>query len=106
MHDMDPGNQASGTGRIVKNFEKWRTYCGPRQLAALESLAGKVLANLGYPLDQFGYANLNAWELRFLRIGDRVARSRAFFRDNGARASPRYLRALAASRKQWSVSCY
>lgn len=106
MRFMDPRNHAARSGRIVENSEKWRSYFDSSQLAALEAIAGKVLADLGYPVTQSGDANLGTAERRILTLRDGVARTRSFFRQYGVRALPMYLRLLSASRKQSSASRY
>lgn len=106
MRHMDPRNQTARLGRIVRNSEKWRAYFDSRQLAALEALAGKVLADLGYPVKQAGNLDLSTRERRILRMRDGIARTRFFFHQHGLRALPRYFRTLSASRKQWSTSRY
>jgi hypothetical protein len=106
MRFMDPGNQSASSGRIVQNSEKWRTYFDAQELAALEHLAGKTLADLGYPVQIAGDAELTAAHRRFLWLRDGVARMHYFFHQHGLRALPRLLRFASASRKQWSASRY
>lgn len=106
MRHMDPKNRAAGSGRIIENSEKWRAYFDSRQIAALEMLAGMALEEFGYMVEQAGDRDLGSWERRFLLMRDGIARTRFFFHQHGIRALPRYLRAAAASRKQWSASRY
>lgn len=106
MRFMDPGNQEAGSGRIVQNSQKWRSYFSSREVKALELLAGKALADLGYPVQVAGDAELSPSQRRLLRLRDGVARTRFFFRQNGLRGLTRYLRLVSASRKQWSASRY
>jgi hypothetical protein len=92
---------------MVRNSEKWRTYFNARTLAALESLAGKELSELGYPVGQTGDQDLTRPQRRYLRMRDAVARAPYFFREYGVLlALPRYLRHMSAARKQWSVTRY
>lgn len=106
MRFMDPGNQAAGTGRIVQNSQKWRTYFDARQVAELESLGGRALEDLGYPVATAGDAELTPSQRRLLRLRDGLARTRFFFHQHGLRGLPRYLRLVSASRKQWSTTRY
>jgi hypothetical protein len=106
MRFMDPRNQGASSGRIVKNSQKWRSYFDARELAGLEALAGRVLANLGYPVQSAGDAELTSLQRRLLRLRDGVARTRYFFGQHGLRGLPTYLRFVSASRKQWSSSRY
>jgi hypothetical protein len=106
MRFMDPRNQAASSGRIVQNSQKWRSYFDARELAELEALAGRVLANLGYPVQSAGDAELTSLQRRLLRLRDGVARTRHFFGQHGLRGLPRYVRLVSASRKQWSSSRY
>jgi hypothetical protein len=106
MRFMDPRNQAAGSGRIVQNSQKWRTYFDARELAALENLAGRALADLGYPVQTAGDAELTSLQRRLLRLRDGVARTRFFFHQYGLRGLPMYLRLVSASLKQWSASRY
>ncbi len=106
MRYMDPQHQGAHSGRIVQNSAKWHTYFGPGQVAAMERLSGKVLRDLGYPVEISGDADLTAPERALLRARDRIAFTRAYFRSYGIKAMPMYLRALVASWKQWSASRY
>ncbi len=107
MRFMDTSSAAAATGRIVRNSEKWRTYFDARELATLESLSGKVLSELGYPVAQMGDLDLSPRQRQFLRIRDAIARSPRFFREYGALlAIPRYVRHLSAAWKQRIVSRY
>jgi Sulfotransferase family len=106
MRHMDPNNPAAVLGRIARNSEKWRTYFDAQQLAALETISGRVLAELGYSVRQAGDIELGSREVQMLRMCDGIARTRSFFRQYGLRALPMYLRSLSASRKQWSASRY
>jgi Sulfotransferase family len=106
MRFMDPRNQSASSGRIVQNSEKWRTYFGAQELAALEDLAGSTLADLGYPVQRAGDAELTLSQRRLLWLRDGLARTHYFFRQHGFRALPRFLRIVSASRKQRSASRY
>jgi len=107
MRFMDAPSVAAGAGRIVENSEKWRTYFSTRELAALESIAGKLLADLGYPVDTVGDRDLSPRQRRYFRVRDAVVRTPSFLREYGVlRAIPRYVRYISAARKQWSVSRY
>ncbi|HEY4647203.1 MAG TPA: sulfotransferase [Steroidobacteraceae bacterium] len=107
MRFMDPGSSGARVGRMVRNSEKWRSYFNARTLATLESLAGRVLSELGYPVEQTGDHDLSRRQRQYLRIRDAVARTPYFFREYGVLlAIPRYVRYLAAARKQRSVSRY
>jgi hypothetical protein len=106
MRYMDPKSRPTDLGRIVANSEKWRSYFNSRQLAALELIAGKTLADLGYRVEVAGDQELSAWQRRFLVILDGIARTIFFFHQHGIRGLPRFLRSMAASRKQWSASRY
>lgn len=107
MRFMDPRARDAKSGRIVRNSEKWRTYFDPKTLAALESLAGKVLSDLGYAVERAGDLDLSVRQRHYLRIRDAVVRMPYFFREYGALlAVPRLVKYLAAAHKQRSVSRY
>ena len=106
MRFMDPGNLAAGSGRIVQNSQKWRTYFDAREVDVLENLAGRTLQDLGYPVQTAGDAELTSLQRRLLRLRDAVARTRFFFHQHGVRGLPRFLRLVSASWKQWSASRY
>jgi hypothetical protein len=91
----------------VTNSEKWRTYFSAPVLRSLEALAGGLLADLGYPVEQAGDLDLSPLQRRFLAVRDAVARSPYFFREYGLLlAIPRYLRYVSGAMKQRSVSRY
>jgi hypothetical protein len=107
MRFMDPYSSNAKHGRIVRNSEKWRTYFDRETLATLESLAGKVLSELGYEVERAGDLDLSVRQRHYLRIRDAVVRMPYFFREYGALlAVPRLARYLATARKQRSVSRY
>ena len=107
MRFVDPENPAAGTGRMISNSQKWRTYFDAGQLAALEDIAGKALSDLGYESAGSGDRELSAQRRRFLRLRDALVRTPYFFREYGLlRAVPRYLRHVAAARKQRAVNRY
>lgn len=49
------------TGRIEPNSEKWRTYFSARQIGRLEAISGKLLASLGYSVDNNAGNRDPAW---------------------------------------------
>ena len=51
MRQMDPKIRA---GTIVKNISKWKNYFSEKQISDMESIAGKLLSDLGYEI--FKYA--------------------------------------------------
>jgi hypothetical protein len=107
MRFMDPKNPLAGAGRIVRNSEKWRTYFSASVVRSLEAVAGGLLADLGYPVEQAGDIDLSALQRRFLAVRDALARTPYFFRDYGVLlAIPRYLRYVSGAMKQRSVSRY
>jgi hypothetical protein len=107
MRFMAPDAPEASTGRMVRNSEKWRSYFDARVVGTLESLAGRVLSDLGYPVDHAGDLDLTRRQRRYLRIRDAVVRTPYFLREYGVlRAIPRYVRFLGAARKQRAVSRY
>jgi hypothetical protein len=104
---MDRTSTEARVGRMIKNSEKWRTYFDDRTLGALERLAGKELADLGYSVGQAGDFDLTTKQRWFLQMRDGIARTRFFFREYGLLLGIlRYPRYLAAARKQRSVGRY
>jgi hypothetical protein len=106
MRQMDPGHTNARAGRIVQNSQKWRSYFSSEQLAAMEALSGKALAELGYPVEIAGDADLAPAQVLLLRARDRFAYTRWFFRHRGFTAFPMYVRYLVVSWKQWLISRY
>jgi hypothetical protein len=107
MRFMDANVAPVGAGRIIRNSEKWRSYFDAHTIVALESLAGKQLADLGYQVSVAGDTDLTPRERRYLRIRDAVARTPRFFREYGLLlALPRYVRYLSAALKQRSANRY
>jgi hypothetical protein len=60
-------------GTIVANSQKWRSYFSPQEVVRLESIAGKVLADLGYepanPNGSYTPSQLQFALWRYLDIG-------------------------------------
>jgi hypothetical protein len=107
MRFMDPEAAGAGAGRMIRNSEKWRTYFDARLLARLESLAGRVLSDLGYEVEHAGDLDLTPRQRQYLRIRDAIVRTPYFLREYGLlRAIPRFVRFLGAARKQRAVSRY
>jgi hypothetical protein len=107
MRFMDADAVPVAERRIIPNSDKWRSYFDDRTIAALESLAGRQLFELGYTVDVTGDIDLTPRERQYLRIRDAIARTPHFFREYGLLlALPRYVRYLSAARKQRSVNRY
>jgi hypothetical protein len=107
MRFVDPESPGARTGRIIRNSEKWRTYFSTRVLAALESVAGKELSELGYPVDHLGDLDLSPGRRWLLRIRDAIARTPYFIREYGLLlAVPRYARYLSTAWMQRSTNRY
>lgn len=106
MRHMAVPADPSRPGTIVANSQRWRGYFDPSRVRALEQLAGRVLAELGYEVEQAGDDDLGRAERIALRGKDALMRSLAFFRDRGLKGVPMYLRLVGNALKTRSVRRY
>lgn len=66
-----PDVEASKNGRVVVNSRRADAYFSLRTVASMEKVAGRLLAELGYPCrDPSGDADPSSWRLSLWRIGD------------------------------------
>lgn len=100
MRMVDPNVAAGAGGRIIENSEKWRDYFSPRQVAALERIAGRMLQELGYPVAITGDRNPPGWKLKWWTLRGKVARTIRHFQRWGLDGLPGYLRSIGASLRQ------
>lgn len=98
MRYMDPLQANEAQGRIVPNAGGWQIYFSPKQRKQLESIAGKLLNELGYEVaDPLGNNNPTAFSLWWWRMIDRIQSSRQHFRDYGIRSVAVFLRMVGES---------
>lgn len=61
------------SGAIVENSGKWQAYFDADQVTKLEGIAGKFLAELGYPVEcATGDKDPSAWQLRTWLLHDKL----------------------------------
>ncbi|NML17518.1 sulfotransferase family protein [Azohydromonas caseinilytica] len=70
MRYFDPSSAQAGTGAMVRNSERWRTYFNSGTVAQLEAVAGRMLHDAGYRVEQRGDADPAAWRLGCLKWMD------------------------------------
>jgi hypothetical protein len=100
MKYMDPTNVKAGSGGIVANSEKWKTYFTVRQLREMEAIAGRALIEFGYDAEYAGDKNPGAFRKKYWLFKDGVSSARSFFRQHGVKAMPMYLRHIRDAAKQ------
>jgi hypothetical protein len=67
MRYFDANSVQAQAGTMVRNSERWRTYFKPGQLQELESVAGRMLHEVGYPVQIQGDADPATWKLAGLK---------------------------------------
>lgn len=100
MRMMDENQARKATGRIMKNSGKWKDYFSHDQVAALEKIAGRYLHELGYETTTQGDTNPSSAQVCYWFVKDCIAFVLTFFRDNGWRGIPIFLRVIAVSLMQ------
>lgn len=101
MHFMDPDAKRELGGAIIQNSDKWTHYFSPKQVAAMEDIAGAMLDSLGYSVSYLGSADPPRALLRLWWLRDRLVFTGWFFRRYGFLALPGYLRHLQVALRQW-----
>ena len=102
MRMMDEAT-AGGAQQIIVNSGKWQTYFSVREQVALEAIAGRQLAALGYSASVLGDAEPSPWRRLWWRGLGLTRRTARHFRRWGWAGLPGYLRNALASRKQSST---
>lgn len=104
MRMIDPG--VAGQHRtIIENSDKWKTYFDASTIAALERVAGRTLAELGYsPTDTRGDVQPSSLSLWIWRIRDSFVRTIVFFKSYGWRGLPVFVRVVRAAIMQRQVT--
>lgn len=93
--------EQSKAGRMVANSGKWRSYFAPRQIEAMERIAGAKLNELGYACDnRQGDTDPPAWERGLWSLRDKTVRTAWNFRQYGLRSLPIFTRAALDSLRQ------
>lgn len=101
MRYMDPANEQAGQGRIIENSGKWATYFSAADIASLERIAGRCLAEHGYAVsDGGGEAVPSPLRRRWWRFRDAVMFTASFFREYGWRGIGMYGRLGANALRQ------
>lgn len=100
MRMMDQNQASSYDNRIISNSEKWKEYFNSDQVSTLERIAGRYLSELGYETSIQGDEEPTLLHLCQWFLWDTVFFISTFFRDNGWRGLPVFVRAILASLMQ------
>lgn len=95
-------NTVSPPNTVVKNSGKWRTVLPPHQLAKVENIAGKLLDDLGYEVqNKTGNKALNKNYLVLVKILDKVNAAISFYkRDKGPNMLKTFILQIKTALKQ------
>jgi hypothetical protein len=105
MRMMDAGNPDAGSGSIVRNSEKWRSYFSTRQIRKLEKIGGALLAELGYSVDIAGDHEPSLITRKWWKIRDGFAWVVWWFTKRPyPRSMKFFIGTLSSKLKQWRTS--
>jgi hypothetical protein len=79
MRYFDPKSERAQAGAMVPNSQRWRSYFDAGQIRQLESVAGRMLHDVGYPVELQGDADPASWKLAGLKWLDWARMSRSHF---------------------------
>lgn len=77
MRYFDPNSERAQAGAMVPNSQRWRKYFTGDQIRQLESVAGRMLFEAGYPVELMGDADPASWKLASLKWMDWARMSRS-----------------------------
>jgi len=106
MRWMDSQTRASAQGRIIPNRDRWRSYFDADEIDTLESIAGRLLAELGYETKQQGDSEPNRWLLQAWQLMDRWHFTVDHFRRYGWHGTVAYAKRVVDARRQARVNRY
>lgn len=98
---MIDADVARGHSGIIENSDKWRTYFTAQQIAELEQIAGRCLAENGYEVtDPEGDVDPSAYSMRWWSLRDQTAEAIRFIKQWRWKGVPALLKIMLAAVKQ------